>query len=116
MGRAAEVIRAARRRTALTQVELARRSGIAQNVISDYERGKREPSFGAVDALLAAAGVTIEFTPLSTLDRVRRHRDEIVRIATEHGATNLELFGSVARSRLEDILAAATTTILDALD
>jgi transcriptional regulator with XRE-family HTH domain len=56
MSRAAEVIREARKRAALTQAQLAARSGIAQSVISDYERGKREPSFGAVDVLMSAAG------------------------------------------------------------
>jgi len=91
------VIRDARARAGLTQVELARRSGIAQNVISDYERGKREPSFGAVDILLGAAGLTIEYKPLSELERVRRSRDEIVEVLAAHGLTNAGVFGSVAR-------------------
>jgi len=97
MGRAAEVIRDARARAGLTQVELARRSGIAQNVISDYERGKREPSFGAVDILLGAAGLTIEYKPLPELERVQRRRDEIVEVLAAHGLTNAGVFGSVAR-------------------
>ena len=91
------MIRDARARAGLTQVELARRSGIAQNVISDYERGKREPSFGAVDILLGAAGLTIEYKPLSELERVRRSRDEIVEVLAAHGLTNAGVFGSVAR-------------------
>jgi len=97
MGRAAEVIRDARARAGLTQVELARRSGIAQNVISDYERGKREPSFGTVDVLMNAAGLTIEYAPLSELERVRRRRDEIIEVLAAHGLTNVGVFGSVAR-------------------
>lgn len=97
MSRAAELIRDARKRAALTQAQLAARSGIAQNVISDYERGKREPSFGAVDALMDAAGLTIEYSPLSELDRVRRRRDEIVETLAAHGLTNVGIFGSVAR-------------------
>jgi len=91
------VIRDARARAGLTQVELARRSGIAQNVISDYERGKREPSFGAVDILLGAAGLTIEYKPLPELERVQRRRDEIVEVLAAHGLTNAGVFGSVAR-------------------
>ncbi len=91
------MIRDARARAGLTQVELALRSGIAQNVISDYERGKREPSFGAVDILVSAAGLEIEFTPLSELDRIRRRRDEIVELLAMHGLTNVGVFGSVAR-------------------
>ncbi|WP_251438623.1 MULTISPECIES: helix-turn-helix domain-containing protein [unclassified Microbacterium] len=97
MARAAEVIREARKRAGMTQIELARRSGIAQNVISDYERGKREPSFGAVDLLLGAAGLTIEYAPLSELERIRRRRDEIVDVLAAHGLTNVGVFGSVAR-------------------
>lgn len=91
------MIRDARARAGLTQVELARRSGIAQNVISDYERGKREPSFGAVDILLGAAGLTIEYKPLPELERVQRRRDEIVEVLAAHGLTNAGVFGSVAR-------------------
>lgn len=91
------MIRHARARAGMTQVELARRSGIAQNVISDYERGKREPSFGAVDLLLGAAGLTLEFTPLSELDRVRRRRDDVEKVLTAHGLMNVAVFGSVAR-------------------
>ena len=91
------MIRDARARAGLTQVELARRSGIAQNVIRDYERGKREPSFGAVDVLLNAAGLELEYTPLSELDRIRRKRDEIIHVLAAHGLTNVGVFGSVAR-------------------
>ncbi|MBS1897622.1 MAG: helix-turn-helix domain-containing protein [Actinobacteria bacterium] len=91
------MIREARKRAGMTQIELARRSGIAQNVISDYERGKREPSFGAVDLLLGAAGLTIEYAPLSELERIRRRRDEIVDVLAAHGLTNVGVFGSVAR-------------------
>ncbi|SDM36157.1 helix-turn-helix domain-containing protein [Microbacterium azadirachtae] len=97
MSRAAEVIREARKRAALTQAQLAARSGIAQNVISDYERGKREPSFGAVDVLMCAAGLSLEYAPLSELERIQRRRDEIVELLAEHGLTNAGVFGSVAR-------------------
>ena len=112
MGRAAEVIRDARARAGLTQVELARRSGIAQNVISDYERGKREPSFGAVDILLGAAGLMIEFTPLSELERVRRRRDEIIATLAAHSLTNAGIFGSVARG--EETSASDIDILVDA--
>lgn len=94
---AAETIRTARTRASLTQAELAQRSGIAQNVISEYERGKREPSFRAVDAILHAAGLVIEYVPYTALRRVRDQRDELLAVLAEHGASNVSVFGSVAR-------------------
>jgi len=97
MPTAAELIRDARIRGGLTQSALAKLSGVPQNVISEYERGKREPSFRAVDLLLAAAGVTIEISERTTLDRVRAHAAEIHRVVAEHGATDPAVFGSVAR-------------------
>ena len=34
---------------------------------------------------------------MTVQDAVREHRDEILRIAARHGATNVRVFGSVAR-------------------
>jgi len=34
---------------------------------------------------------------MSALQRIAEHRDEILRVATLHGAGNVRLFGSVAR-------------------
>jgi predicted nucleotidyltransferase len=34
---------------------------------------------------------------MSTAQRIREHRDEILRVAAHHGAGNVRLFGSVAR-------------------
>jgi predicted nucleotidyltransferase len=36
-----------------------------------------------------------------TLDALRRRRDEILRIAAEHGASNVRVFGSVARGEAD---------------
>ena len=112
MPTAAELIRDARSRAALTQSALAKLSGIPQNVISDYERGKREPSFRIVDILLAAAGVTIELSRRTTLDRVRAHAREIHRTLDDHGATNPTVFGSVARE--EDGIDSDIDLLIDA--
>jgi predicted nucleotidyltransferase/DNA-binding XRE family transcriptional regulator len=97
MTTAAEVIRTARRRAALTQSELARRTGIAQNVISDYERGKREPSFRAVDLIVHASDLALEYVPYTTLRRLRDHREQVLEALAAHGARNVSVFGSVAR-------------------
>lgn len=97
MTNAADVIHAARTRAALTQAELARRTGIAQNVISDYERGRREPSFRAVDLIMHAADLTLEYVPYTTLRKLRDQRDQILSALAAHGARNVSVFGSVAR-------------------
>lgn len=100
---AAELIRDARLRAELTQVQLAHRAGVTQSVISTYENGRREPSLAALQRLLLAAGfaTVIDLEPVeeghSLRERVQRHRQELLDLVTEHGAANPRLFGSVAR-------------------
>jgi predicted nucleotidyltransferase len=36
-----------------------------------------------------------------TLDALRRRRDEILRVAAQHGASNVRVFGSVARGEAD---------------
>lgn len=50
----------ARRRAGLTQAELAARAGTSQAAISDYERGRRDPSVTTLRRLLKAAGARLE--------------------------------------------------------
>lgn len=50
------LIRIARRRAGLTQVELARRAGTSQAAVSAYESGRRSPSVDTLCRILAAAG------------------------------------------------------------
>lgn len=102
MSRAAELIRLARRRSGLTQVALAELAGIPQSVISEYENGRREPSFGAVDRLVAAAGLVVEVSPHAhqeerMLTRVRAHASDLRRALEPLGAREIHVFGSVAR-------------------
>lgn len=102
-----DLLREARSRSGLTQVELARRAGLTQSVISDYERGRREPSLSMLSRLVAASGLdlTVDLVePASPSPRaggprehVARHRDEILGIVAARGASNVRLFGSVAR-------------------
>ncbi|MPZ88055.1 MAG: helix-turn-helix domain-containing protein [Nitriliruptorales bacterium] len=102
------MVREARRRAGLSQVELARRAGVTQSVVSAYESGARQPSLPTLRKLVAAAGVELDVRvraapgglrrltgPLGR--RVRDHRHEMRRVAAEHGVSNLRLFGSVAR-------------------
>ncbi|MGB3374370.1 MAG: helix-turn-helix domain-containing protein [Microbacterium sp.] len=101
MARAADLLRLAREESGLTQTALAQLSGIPQSVISEYETGRREPSFGAVDRLISAAGLDLEVSPRpsrrSTLDRLRAASDELHRALAPLGATRIRVFGSVAR-------------------
>jgi predicted nucleotidyltransferase/DNA-binding XRE family transcriptional regulator len=108
--KAGEVLRDARKRSGMSQLEVARRSGIAQSVISDYERGKREPGADTYAQLLEILGFTLELRPRrraktttlpdSKLARlVLRHRKEIIALARQHGARNVRVFGSVATGK-----------------
>lgn len=104
---AGHLLRDARTRAGLSQRELADRAGVAQSVISAYESGRRQPSVPTLGRLIEASGHQLELrlTPPSPAgqlrgplgERVRRHRQEIQRIAAVHGATNVQVFGSVAR-------------------
>lgn len=98
------MLKRARLSAGLTQAELARRAGTSQPAISAYESGARSPSVATMERLLAATG-----TGLSTrgpagrlpVGRLRRlladRRSEVLRIAACHHATNVRVFGSVAR-------------------
>ncbi|MEP7059277.1 MAG: helix-turn-helix transcriptional regulator [Actinomycetota bacterium] len=56
---AARLVKMARRRAALTQRELARRSGIAQPTVSRIESGKMSPTFDTLAALIQACGMQV---------------------------------------------------------
>lgn len=74
----------------LTQDELAERSGVAQPNIAAYETGHRRPSAAMLKRLRAVA----KPRP-STL--LTQHRDAVLALAHKHRATNVRVFGSVAR-------------------
>jgi transcriptional regulator with XRE-family HTH domain len=52
----AQLIETVRRRRRLTQVELARRAGTSQPVVSAYEHGRRDPTFRTLRKLIEAGG------------------------------------------------------------
>lgn len=107
---AADVLREARQRARLSQTDVARRSGIAQSVISAYESGRREPGVRTLARLVKATGHELELdvvpapghqlglpdTPLGR--RLRRRRKAIIDTAARRGAHNVRVFGSVARA------------------
>jgi transcriptional regulator with XRE-family HTH domain len=67
---AASLLREARKRSRLTQRELARRAGTAQSVVARIERGLSDPSWETLARLIAAAGFQLhsELVPGSTTD------------------------------------------------
>ena len=106
-------MRSARQRAGLTQVQLARRAGVTQSVISAYESGHRAPSLPTLTALVEATGFEVDMRlrrPPRRLDglrgpvgrRVRLRRQELIDIAAGHGVVNLRVFGSVARGEDRD--------------
>lgn len=105
---AGALLRQARKRAGLSQVDLAARAGVTQSVISAYESGQRQPSIPALDRLVGAAGFELTLglrRPPGRLRRlsgpvgrrVRRHRKDLIAAAAAHGVSNLRVFGSVAR-------------------
>lgn len=56
---AGALIREARRRAGLTQVELAERMGTTQSAIARLERGGTEPSYERVDRAVRACGLEL---------------------------------------------------------
>ena len=52
----ARLLASVRRRRGLTQSELAQRAGTSQPVISAYEHGRRDPTFGTLRRLIDAGG------------------------------------------------------------
>ena len=109
MPSAGSVIHEARRRSGLSQAELARRAEVSQPVISAYERGRREPGLPMLTKLVEATGHTLRLdlvagssqprglpdTPIGR--RLRRRRAAIVEAARRRKASNVRVFGSVAR-------------------
>lgn len=104
-----ELLREARRRAGLSQSELAARAGVTQSVVSEYEADKRQPAVPTLARLVAATGHELTLglerrdpavrglpdTPLGR--RLRQHRKALLEAVRDAGASNLRVFGSVAR-------------------
>ena len=105
---AGSLIRDARRRAGLSQVELGRRAGVTQSVVSAYESGTRQPALPTLERLVRAAGYTLEINvrgstlrapaaDQSVAQQLFRHRRRVKDIVARHGLSNVRVFGSVAR-------------------
>src|SRR5665647_2867489 len=104
---AATLIRTTREGAGLSQDALAARAGTSQPAVSRYESGASSPSVETLDRLLAAMGSRLELVAEASTRRLdvrtprmatlRLNRDRIRRAAHRHGASNVRVFGSVAR-------------------
>ncbi len=98
----AQLVRQFREHAGVTQTELARCSGMAQSAISDYERGRKEPSLSTLQRLAAAVELDTELSysaapPATSLRALRRQRKGILKVCERYGASNPRIFGSIAR-------------------
>ena len=99
------MLRAARERAGLSQRDLAERAATSQPAVNRYERGRVQPRADVLQRLLAACGSDIVserplLGPVGYL--LARHRDEVLQIVADAGATNARVFGSVARAEDTD--------------
>jgi transcriptional regulator with XRE-family HTH domain len=74
----AALLRQARRSAGLSQLELARRTGITREEVSVYERHARQPSAAAFLRLMANCGVPFEVPPAPASVAVRERALEDV--------------------------------------
>lgn len=105
----AQVLRDARQLGGLTQAQLSTRSGVTQSVISAYERGRREPGAETFLMLIEAAGLdfiirvptnSYQHPTLPDSAQTRalvKHRQQILDLVAHYHASNVRIFGSVAR-------------------
>lgn len=105
------LLRDARTRAGLSQSDLARRAGVPQSVVSEYEAGKRQPAVPTLARLVAATGHELTLglqrtdpsvrglpdTPLGR--RLRQNRKALLAAVRRAGGSNLRVFGSVARGQ-----------------
>lgn len=107
VGISAEFIKHARREAGLTQAELAERASTSQSAVAAYESGSKTPNVETLERLLRAAGYRLESTPgrgrsrpSTRLGRIlHQRRSAIIATAREHHASNVRVFGSVARQQ-----------------
>jgi len=97
-----------RLRAGMTQSELAHGAGTSQAALARYESGTVSPSMNTFERLVRAAGAEVKITypkaPQATLASpkgrlLRKRRKKILELAKAAGATNVRVFGSVARGQ-----------------
>lgn len=105
----AQLIREARSAAGMTQTELAKRARTSQSAIAAYESGAKIPTVATLERLLRAAGAELTTSPARGGQRTTRlsrllheRRQEILEVAADHHASNVRVFGSIARGEETD--------------
>jgi predicted nucleotidyltransferase/DNA-binding XRE family transcriptional regulator len=102
----ATIVAFVRKKSGLTQAQLAQRAGTSQPAVARYENGSANPSTATLQRLTRAAGyeVQVKLVPANASDlstprakKLRRRRGEIIAALEKAGASNARIFGSVAR-------------------
>lgn len=73
-----------RRRSGLSQAELARRAGVPRSVINAYVRGQRQPRVDTVARIAAAAGLELRLVPRTApvdAERASRRLVQVLELA-----------------------------------
>lgn len=78
--RSARLIREARRSAGLSQRELAFRAGMPQSTVGRIEAGHLGPRWPTLEALLRAAGMTVELAPAAGTGVDRSQIRELLRL------------------------------------
>lgn len=104
---AALLVRSAREQAHMSARDLATASGVSASTVTRIERGEVNPTVVMLERLLEASGnqLDIVVSPRSrrpTLDELRSHRKAIIGIVESFGASNVRVFGSVARGDSHD--------------
>ncbi|HVK22035.1 MAG TPA: helix-turn-helix domain-containing protein [Actinokineospora sp.] len=117
----ANLVRQAREAAGLSQAELARRAGTSQPAVARYESGVSSPSVRTLERLVHAAGRRLHMSTApagvaANLDgdrmrNLRAARPLIISAVRRAGASNLRVFGSVARG--EDLPASDIDLLVD---
>ena len=95
-----------RKRSGLTQLQVAERAGTSQAAVARYEKGLCSPSVDTLQRLLKANGfeLVLDTKPARKINsrsalakKIQNKRGEIREILHATGAHNIRIFGSVAR-------------------
>jgi len=106
----ATIIRGAREAAGLSQADLALAVGTSQPAISRYEQGRTKPSRQALGRILNACKAGRRRPGELLLD----NRDKVLEVLRKYGATQVLVFGSVARG--EDDEGSDIDLIVDRFD
>jgi hypothetical protein len=104
---AATLVRSAREQAHMSARDLATASGVSPSTVTRIERGEINPTMVMLERLLDASGnqLDVRMSPRvlrPTIDGLRAHREAVNGIVASFGASNVRVFGSVARGDAGD--------------